>query len=299
MLTPTEDIDETNTNSSSRIFSFSSSLCSQVSKGKSYDLSSGWWPGMPVASAHPPFQVNTYRTPPGMRADGLIPPKGEKNTANYGFISEVISTTSHAGTHIDALCHVTDGDSDSWHGGHSIAKYLGDFGPLRDDASKLGPFITRGVMLDIPAAMGCEALEPGQPIGSKELMMACDRQNITLQKKDTVLIRTGFMKHWPNLELMSAAEQPGLSLEGAIWLHGQEPLLIGADNTSVEVSPSNVEGEPQPVHRYCIRMHGLYLIEWVYLEDLAADGINEFLFIALPLPIQGATGSLVRPMAII
>jgi hypothetical protein len=35
--------------------------------GKAYDLSSGWWPGMPLAEGHPPFHVMTYRSPSGQR----------------------------------------------------------------------------------------------------------------------------------------------------------------------------------------------------------------------------------------
>jgi kynurenine formamidase len=33
-------------------------------------------------------------------------------------------------------------------------------------------------------------------------------------------------------------------------------------------------------------------------EELAAAGVHEFLFVCLPLTIAGATGSLVRPIAI-
>ena len=63
--------------------------------------------------------------------------------------------------------------------------------------------------------------------------------------------------------------------------------------------PHPLDGEPQPVHRYLIRTHGLPILEWVYLEDLAADKAFEFLFLALPLNIRGATGSLVRPVALV
>ena len=265
---------------------------------KAYDLSSGWWPGMPVADAHPPLQVTTYRTPQGMRADAVFPFADGANKENYAFISEVVSTTMHAGTHIDALCHVTDGDDDSWYGDHSAREYLGDFGALRDDATELPPFLTRGVLLDIPRALGVERLEGGQPVGPAELEAACHQQGVTPQAGDVVLLRTGFMREWPDSQAMSASAQPGLSLSGAQWLRRLDPVLVGADNTSLEVSPSGVPGEPQPVHRYLIRQHGIPILEWVYLEDLAADQVSEFFFIAVPLPIRGATGSLVRPLAI-
>lgn len=265
---------------------------------KAYDLSSGWWPGMPVAEAHPPLQVTTYRTPYGMRADGMLPVSGPANTKNYGFISEVVSTTMHAGTHIDALCHVTDGKDDSWYGDHSACDYLGDFGALREDASELPVFLNRGVLLDIPRALGVRQLFPGQQVGPSEMEASCKRQDVSLSPGDVVLIRTGFMQTWPDRVAMSAAKQPGLSLAGAQWLRQFSPTLIGADNTSLEVYPSGIAGEPQPVHRYLIRQHGVPILEWAYLEELASDQVSQFIFLAVPLTIRGATGSLVRPLAL-
>lgn len=267
-------------------------------QGRVYDLCSGWWPGMPVAPAHPPFQIQTYRTPRGMRAQKAFAFSGE-NTVNYSFISEVVSTTMHAGTHLDAICHITDGEEDTWHGGYSADQYLGDTGALRDDATTLPPILTRGVLLDIPAVLGVDALPDMHPVGEADLRAACERQGVSLKPADAILIRTGFMREWPDVERMNRVEQPGLALDGAKWLRRFEPTLIGADNTSLEVAPSQEVGEPQPVHRYLIRQHRIPILEWVYLEDLAADGISEFLFVCLPLPIRGATGSLVRPLAVV
>jgi kynurenine formamidase len=39
-------------------------------------------------------------------------------------------------------------------------------------------------------------------------------------------------------------------------------------------------------------------MEWVNCEQLAADGVASFLFVALPLTIRGGTGSPIRPIAI-
>ena len=74
---------------------------------------------------------------------------------------------------------------------------------------------------------------------------------------------------------------------------------IGADNESLECQPSNRAGDPQPVHRFLIREQGISILEWVYLEDLAQDGISEFLFLCIPLPVTGATASMIRPLAIV
>lgn len=269
-----------------------------VRSGTVYDLCSGWWPGMPIAPAHPPMQVQTYRTPWGMRAEKVFAFSGD-NQVNYAFISEVVSTTMHAGTHVDALCHVTDGADDAWYGDHAARDNLGDAGALRDDATQLPPMLARGVLLDIPTTLGTSALPDGYPVGEADLRASCERQGIVLQQGDVVLIRTGFMRDWPDPDRMSSARQPGLSLDGATWLRQFGPALIGADNTSLEVAPSGYPGEPQPVHRYLIRQQGIPILEWVYLEDLACAGATEFLFVCAPLPIRGATGSLVRPLAVL
>jgi kynurenine formamidase len=53
------------------------------------------------------------------------------------------------------------------------------------------------------------------------------------------------------------------------------------------------------VHVELLVRRGIYIIELLYLEDLARDRAFEFLFVCLPLRIRGATGSMVRPIAIV
>lgn len=283
--------------STDRIHQFAPSLTSLARTGKVYDLSTGWWTGMPLPSAHPAFQVQTYRTPHGMRLERS---NSDENEHNYGFISEIVSTSMHAGTHMDARCHVTAGPDDSWFGGHSANEYLGDFGALREDAAEFPPFIMRAVVLDAAAALDLVELPDGFAVDSALLAKACAQQGVTPQHGDAVFIRTGMMREWPDVQRMTRSAQPGLSLDGAMWLQRQwQPTIVGADNMSVEVSPATGHGEPQPVHRHLLHDHGTFLLEWVYLEDLVAAHVSEFLLICLPLQIAGATGSLVRPIAII
>lgn len=267
-------------------------------QGKAYDLCSGWWPGMPLAEGHPQFQVLTYRTPRGQRNQKDLRFL-DSNAVNFGFISELLMCTTHTGTHIDALAHVTCGAHSEWHGGFSADDHLGDFGPMNQDAAALPPFLCRGVMLDIPAALGVGRLQARQPVGPDDLAAACARQGVSIRPGDVVLVRTGTMKGWPDAASIAEAEGCGLSLAGAEHLMRFAPAAVGADNVALEVAPSGIEGDPQPVHRYLLQENGIPILEWVYMEDLAQDGIGEFLFVCLPLPISGATGSLIRPLAIV
>ena len=59
--------------------------------GRAYDLASGWWNGMPVAPAHPPFQLITYRTPQGERNQGAFPFLPGENAFNCGFRAKPIT----------------------------------------------------------------------------------------------------------------------------------------------------------------------------------------------------------------
>ncbi len=266
--------------------------------GRTYDLSSGWWANMPMLPAHPPFQLIPYRTPAGTRNEGDLGFITDDNRINQGFISEMLMCTVHSGTHIDALCHCTCGPANRWHGGTSADEYLGDFGPLNKDASELPPLIKRGVMIDIPPALGIARLQRSQAIGRADLQTALARQQTRIQPDDIVLIRTGIMKDWPDDTLMSESLGAGLSIDGAEWLAERKVSVVGADNVALEVTPTTVPGIPLPVHRLLIHELGIPIMEWVYLEDLSRDAVYEFLFLCLPLPIKGATGSMVRPLAI-
>jgi kynurenine formamidase len=264
-----------------------------ASTGKVFDLSSGWWPGMPLAPGHPPFQVLTFRTPMGEKNQKDLEFFGE-NQSNFRFISELLSFCAHSGTHIDALSHITLGEKNEWFGGYSADDYLGDFGPLNNDASTLPPYITRGVLLDVPGALGVDRLNISQRIDSSLIKKTLNYQEIDLKIGDTILIRTGMMANWPDVSKMDETTGSGIDLDAAEFLSKYKPALIGADTPVVELMPSGVIGEPQPVHRLLIHDLGIPLMEWVYLEELAGARAYEFLFISLPIPIKGATGSLIR-----
>jgi len=74
-------------------------------------------------------------------------------------------------------------------------------------------------------------------------------------------------------------------------------MMVAADNCCVEVRPSE-SPHSLPVHAMMLIQHGIYLLENLELEALAAAGAHEFAFIVQPLKIKGATGSAIAPMAI-
>jgi kynurenine formamidase len=266
-------------------------------EGRVYDLDCTCFPGMPLFPGHPPFQVVTYRTPRGIENQGDQDWLGE-NDVNYHWHSEMVMGTVHTGTHIDALSHVTCGDDNGWHGGGSADRDVGDFGPLRDDATDIPPIIARGVLLDVAGHRGVDALDAHEPIGADELAEVLERQGSELRPGDVALVRTGYLSGWPDADFIAAHEQAGIDRDAALLLADKGVIAVAGDTESLEVLPSTVEGNPHPVHIALLIERGIYILEMVNCEALARDRVYEFCFVCLPLSIKGATGSMVRPVAI-
>jgi kynurenine formamidase len=273
-----------------------------VRTGQVFDLDTGRFPGMPESPVHVPFTVTTYRTPRGLanQADQswLAP---DVNTAGWGFISELVITSMHTGTHIDALCHVQRGwgDDATWFGDRRAAESIGDFGPLADDAAAIPPLFVPGVLLDAARAADRDTLPAGYGITPEELVRAAGSIPGDVPRGGVILVRTGYHKHWPDRARMAESAGAGITLEAAQWLVEEfEPVAIGADTPALEQEPSAVPGNPAPAHHFLIRDRGIHIIENLALEQLADARVNPFLFVCLPLAIHGVTASTVRPIAV-
>ena len=75
-------------------------------------------------------------------------------------------------------------------------------------------------------------------------------------------------------------------------------MIVGADNLSFEIFPSELETDYVPVHTYLLAEHGTPILELVYLEELSRDQIFEFAFIGGSLKLRGADAAPIRPIAI-
>ncbi len=269
-----------------------------VQKGKVYDLDPGRFRGMPLWPGHPPFEVLTFRTPLGLynqKDQGWLM---KNNDAHIGFISDVIIGTVHTGCHFDSLAHITVGPDNHWYNGFKESTDLGDWGPLKADASTIPPVVTRGVMIDVASHKGMKMLPAAYCITVADLKASLKKQGTVLKPGDTVLVRTGQLSVWPDKAEMAKGNGAGLGLEAVKWLAEQnKTILMGVDQAAFECDspdPTN----PHPVHQYMLIDNGIHIMEFVYLEDLAKDKVYEFMFVVEPLKIKGATGSMIRPIAV-
>ncbi|MDB4868101.1 MAG: cyclase family protein [Cohnella sp.] len=268
-----------------------------VKKGAIYDLGTERYRGMPVHPIHPPFEVISYRTPSGLANEKDQGWMEENNSDNMRSMSEVIFGTMHTGTHIDAFAHITCGLDNHWYNGFKESTDLSDRGPMKADGSKFLPIFTRGVLLDVPRYLGLDILPKHHAIDAQLLQETAKSQGIEVRKGDTVLIRTGYMAKWPKPECKEYFGS-GLNLDGAKWLNEMGVVNVGGDNESLEQIPAVDPNNPHPVHTLFLVKEGIHIMEFVNLEMLARDSVYEFLFVASPLLVRNATGSMINPIAI-
>src|SRR5262249_20875017 len=150
----------------------------------------------------------------------------------------------------------------------------------------VAPFLCRGVLIDVARALGVDTLEPGQPVTAADLERAAD---VELRPGDAVLVRTGWAPNWDDAELFGGAGPgaPGPDVDGARWLAERGPRLVGSDTVAFEHVPPGRGHALLPVHSLLLVEHGIHIVEMLMLEELAADGVREFAFVAAPLKLVG------------
>ncbi len=230
-----------------------------------------------------------------MGRDGGDYAAGAKRPGGFQFAEDTLILPLHTGTHIDALCHAWC--DDHLYNGFPGSSVRSTTRALRCGVEKLPPLVTRGVLLDIVRLRGAVAA-PGETIGCAEVQAAAEQAGITLQSGDAVLIRTGWLESQDRARGVDFNSEPGIDEAAALWLAESGAALVGADNFAIEVLPFP-PGTVFPVHQRLIRDYGISLLEGMVLRPLADTGATAFLFVATPLPVVGATGSPVAPVAVL
>ncbi len=208
----------------------------------------------------------------------------------------VVSEIGQVGTQFDAFSHQTIGDS--MYNCFRRDEILTRTGFTRLGVENVGALMTRGVLIDVAALKGVDILEPTYEITVEDLEQALARQALSLQAGDAVIIHTGWGTLWYQDSSRFSSGGPGIGIAAAEWLVGQDPMLIGSDNTPVEISPNPDPDLSLPVHQIMLAINGIHLLERMKLDELAAKQVYEFALIVQPLKIQGGTGSTVAPIAV-
>jgi kynurenine formamidase len=229
-----------------------------------------------------------------MLRDGGDYAAGRPERGGFGFADDCIVLATHGGTHVDALSHVwQDG---LMYNGFPASK-VGSAGATVCGIDKAGPMLTRGVLVDL-VPDGRSALDPGEAVGADRLIGAIDATGIDPEPGDALIVRTGWTEAWLRDE-SPVDRWPGLDRDCAEWIADRDIAVVGADNIAVEVYPSSDPACQVPLHVALLRDRGVYFCELLQLDRLAASGRVDFLFILSPLPLVGAVGSPVNPVAVL
>lgn len=253
------------------------------------DLGRPMFVGMPQSPNHPQYWHTLPRRHGDMvRADG-------GSAAN-----DLIVTGTHVGTHIDSLAHVShDG---KLHGGTDAAAAGRGGRYLDHGVHTIAPMVCRGVLLDVPRALGVSACEPGYVITPDDLERAEGQAGVRVRAADVALLRSGWGQRFDDGADAYAGNGtgvPGVAEAGARWLADRQVCAAGADTIAFEQVAPGQGHALLPAHRVLLVESGIYIIETLDLEELAAAGVGEFTFVLTPLKLLGATGSPVRPLAVL
>ncbi|MFN8488010.1 MAG: cyclase family protein [Caldilineaceae bacterium] len=251
-----------------------------VKTGKVYSLAmpleaeGPQWP-----SRHKTWRVTTFRNPPGER----------------GSADDVVAMHSHSGTHIDALCHI-------WYdnqlfNGYSAQEHVTSTGATRNAIHNVPFIVGRGLLLDVAGWKGVDHLELGEAITAADLDACAAAQGVAVQPGDLILLRTGWMHIFHSDRALYNQGEPGIDTSTIPWLKAHDIVAVCADNQAIEVF-SEMPPPQLPVHAAAIRDLGVYLVENLNLDALAADKVYECLLVIAPLPLTGAIGSPVNPIAL-
>lgn len=224
-----------------------------------------------------------------------------------GGADDVISMPLQCSTQWDGLGHIFD-HGFAWNGRRAgdVVTSEGDLVTGIEHAASV--IVSRGVLLDVARHLRPDTgeLDDGYAITAADLEATAAAQGVSIVRGDIVLVRTGQLARarrdgWGDY---AGGPAPGLSLTTAGWLHRTEIAAIATDTWGFEVRPNEFDVPAfQPLHQVVIPNLGLTIGEMWDLEELgtvaAESGRYEFLLSAAPLPITGAVGSPINPVAIL
>jgi kynurenine formamidase len=249
---------------------------SLVGEGRVYDLSHVLDESVPVfpgRSFHQTLVTTAHHANGGGLGDNHV-----------NWITEVYSSTSQLGTHLDSLAHLQRGGRG--YGGVVVDELAGIAGVTQFGAETIPQIVTRAWLVDV-APLG-----PGKVIGIEHVA------EISPSRGDAVLFHTGWGRLWDQPDAYLEGE-PGPGLELVEWLVRHGVSLTGCDTWSYGPVPPEDPARPFEVPQALNVDHGVFVAENLNLSELAADGVREFCLVLTHPKLRGATGAWTAPIALI
>ena len=254
--------------------------------------------GLPIGIPTPGYRQSPQHFMAMGAGDGVLGDGNERIQMSDDYVVLALQ----ASTQLDGLAHV----------GANGALYNGYWSGLvtaRSHARRVGVHhqangvVGRGVLLDVARHSGQDALPAGFAIGPDELDATAAAQGVVVQPGDAVLVRTGCLgAAMAKGGARPAGGEPGLSARAVPWLHDHDAALVATDTMTCEVVPADTGTQLLDFHVGAIRDLGLQVCELYDLDaladDCASDGVYEFFFACMPLPVVNGVGSPINPLAI-
>jgi kynurenine formamidase len=202
-------------------------------------------------------------------------------------------------THVDALSHMfVRGEM---YGGKPASEVRSDGARANSVMSMARGVVGRGVLLDVPRALGVDHLRAGQVVSIADLERAEEGQRVKVGPGDVLIVSCG--RESRRRELRGFDGFAGLHPECLPWIGDREVAVLGGDGISDPMPFIGTPDWPFPVHQIGIVAMGLHLIDNVRVSELskrcAEVGRWEFLFMMAPLRIPKGTGCPVNPLAVL
>jgi kynurenine formamidase len=251
------------------------------------------WPGRPTGRRYAVQDKSTYDA-------GLA-----RSEAGDEFADDVLFLSLHGTTHTDALGHVWY--DDALYNGYPARSTTARL--TRDSVLPLAErgIVGRGVLVDLARATGKESLGRGEPVELSDLLAAARRQRLEIEKRDILLLRTG----WLALHERDPAEfarepfaEPGLVHSRALvdWFHEREIPALGTDTLGNELTLHPGHGDISALHAALMRNLGIVFTEMLRLEELAAACAEAdqwtFLYAAAPLKVVAGSAAPTNPVVV-
>lgn len=256
-----------------------------VTRGATFSL------GMVTGRDTPAYGPREYDVMVLQLSDGSGTPLGANQaTGNDDYVDTFVGI----GSQIDGLGHM--GINHRYYNGVPVNEFVTTAGLTQFGTHELPAIATRGILLDMTKSFA-DPVPDGTAFNQAEIEAAAARAGVTIEAGDVVIFHTGKMSATAG-ETAFGPTSPGLGVGGAQYLSDLGVVAIGADTWALEAVPFEDETRPFDVHLTLLAKNGVYILENMVTDALAADGEGAFFF-TLGVPrLEGTVQAIINPIAL-
>lgn len=257
-----------------------------ITTGKSYAL------GMVIGRDTPAYGPRSYDVTVLQLSDGTGASAGSNKAT---FNDDIVRTWQGIGSQLDGLGHM--GTEHTYYNGVKASEFVATDGLKQFSIHSLPPIATRGILLDMTKHFGATPVPDGTPFNKAEIEAAATAASVIIEPGDIVIFHTGKMAATAG-DAELAPGEPGLGVEGARYLASLGVVAVGADTWGLDVIPFENPEHVFPAHPVLLAENGVYLLENMVTDELAADNVTEFFFSLGAPRLEGTVQAMINPVAI-